>query len=125
MSALAKVYVVDDDAQMRRLLVRQLGGEYEVIGFESAKTFLDVAAALQRGCLILDVRMPEIDGLEVQRRLAERNLHFPTIMITGLGEVSIAVKAMKAGAVDFVEKPFRRQQILDSLALAQQHLATL
>src|SRR5689334_2975992 len=104
MDSLANVYIVDDDEQMRRVLERQLRTDYDVMCFAAARHFLDVAAALQRGCLILDVRMPEIDGLEVQRRLAERNLHFPTIMITGLGEVSIAVKAMKAGAVDFVEK---------------------
>ena len=122
MSALPKVYVVDDDEQMRRLLVRQLGGEYEVIGFSSASSFLDVAAALTQGCLILDVRMPEIDGLEVQRRLGERQLHFPIIMITGLGEVSIAVRAMKAGAIDFVEKPFGRETILDSVRFALDHL---
>jgi len=122
MKELAKVYVVDDDEQMRRLLVRQLGGEYEVIGFATARSFLEVAAALTAGCLVLDVRMPEIDGLEVQRRLAERRLHFPIIMITGLGEVSIAVQAMKAGAIDFVEKPFGRETILAGVRLAFDHL---
>ena len=121
----AKVYIVDDDDQMRRALERQLRSDYDVMSFAAARHFLDVAAALQPGCLILDVHMPEINGLEVQRRLVERNLRFPTIMITGLGEVGVAVQAMKAGAVDFVEKPFRRQQILDSLALARQHLSTL
>ena len=120
-----KVYIVDDDEQMRRALERQLRSDYDVTGFAAAKQFLDLAAALRPGCLILDVHMPEINGLEVQRRLAERHLRFPTIMITGMGEVSIAVQAMKAGAVDFVEKPFRRQQILDSLTRARQHLSTL
>jgi two-component system response regulator FixJ len=67
--------------------------------------------------------MPELNGLEVQHCLAERNLRFPTIMITGLGELSIAVQAMKAGAIDFVEKPFRRDAILESIRLAQHHLA--
>ncbi|MGC2412814.1 MAG: response regulator [Stellaceae bacterium] len=117
-----RVYVVDDDEQMRRLLTRQLQADYDVMCFAAAKHFLDVAAVLSAGCLILDVNMPEIDGLEVQRCLAERNLHFPTIIITGQGEVSIAVQAMKAGATDFVQKPFTRDTILDSVRLAQQHL---
>ena len=120
MDALPRVYVVDDDEQMRAALERLLRSEYEVICFASAKQFLDVASALVSGCLILDVHMPEIGGLDVLRGLAERELHFPTIMITGLGEVSIAVRAMKAGAVDFVEKPFRRETILESVRLAQQ-----
>jgi two-component system, LuxR family, response regulator FixJ len=123
MNALPRVYVVDDDEQMRRLLTRQLRSEYDVMCFAAAPHFLDAASALPPGCLILDVHMPEIGGLEVQRRLAERNLRFPTIIITGLGEVSIAVQAMKAGAIDFVEKPFRREAILDSIRLAQHHFA--
>ena len=122
MSALSRVYVVDDDDQMRRLLSRQLQADYDVMCFAAARHFLDVASALTVGCLILDVNMPEINGLEVQRGLAERSLHFPTIMITGQGEVDIAVQAMKAGAVDFVQKPFTRETILGSVRLAQQHL---
>jgi two-component system response regulator FixJ len=123
MNAIPRVYVVDDDEQMRRVLTRQLRSDYDVMCFAAAKHFLDVAAALSTGCLILDVHMPEINGLDVQRCLAERNLHFPTIMITGHGDVSIAVQAMKAGAADFVQKPFTRDTILDSVRLAQQHLA--
>lgn len=123
MSAPSKVYVVDDDEQMRRLLQRQLAGEYDVIGFDSPAKFLEVAPALTAGCLVLDVHMPEMDGLELQRRLGERKLHFPIIMITGSGEVSIAVQAMKAGAVDFVEKPFRGETIRDSVRLAQDRIA--
>jgi two-component system response regulator FixJ len=123
MDTRGKVYIVDDDEQMRRVLVRQLQADYDVTDFAAARQFLDVAAALQPGCLILDVHMPDISGLEVQRHLAERNLRFPTIIITGAGEVGIAVQAMKAGAIDFVEKPFRGQQILDSLEVARQHLS--
>jgi two-component system, LuxR family, response regulator FixJ len=67
--------------------------------------------------------MPELNGLEVQRCLAERKLRFPTIMVTGLGQVSIAVQAMQAGAIDFVEKPFKRERILESVRLAHHHLA--
>ncbi len=124
MSALPRVYVVDDDETMRRLLTRLLRDEYDVMCFAAAGHFLEVAPALAAGCLILDVHMPEIDGLEVQRRLAAAgNLTFPTIMITGLGEVSVAVQAMKAGAIDFVEKPFRRDTIIASVRLAQQRCA--
>ena len=123
MTDLPRVYVVDDDEQMRRLLSRQLQTDYDAMCFAAAEHFLDVASALTPGCLILDVHMPEINGLEVQSCLAERNLYFPTIMITGQGEVNIAVQAMKAGAVDFVQKPFTRETILDSVRLAQRHLA--
>jgi two-component system response regulator FixJ len=122
MNTLPRVYVVDDDEQMLRLLSRQLREEYDVMCFSAARHFLDVSSALASGCLILDVHMPELNGLEVQRCLAERNLRFPTIMITGLGELSIAVQAMKAGAVDFVEKPFTRETIIESIRLAQHHL---
>ena len=123
MEALPKVYVLDDEEQMRRALSRMLASEFEVIAFATAKSFLEVAPALVSGCLILDVRMPEIGGLDVLRLLAERRLQFPTVMITGLGEVSIAVAAMKAGAVDFVEKPFTRETILASVRMAQSRCA--
>jgi two-component system, LuxR family, response regulator FixJ len=122
MTDLPRIYVVDDDEQMRRLLSRQLQADYDVMCFAIARHFLDVASALESGCLILDVHMPEINGLDVLRCLAESNPRFPTIMITGQGEVSIAVQAMKAGAIDFVEKPFTRDTILDSVRLAQHHL---
>lgn len=118
-----RVYVVDDDEQMRHVLSRILTPEYDVICFALARQFLEVASALVSGCLILDVHMPEIGGLDVQRCLAERHLHFPTIMITGLGEVSVAVQAMKAGAIDFVEKPFRRETILEAVRLAHSRQA--
>ena len=123
MSELPRVYIVDDDEQMGRLLTRQLQGEFDVMCFTVARHFLDVASALAPGCLILDMHMPELNGLEVQRRLAERNLRFPTIMITGRGDVSIAVQAMRDGAIDFVEKPFTRETISESIRRAQPHLA--
>jgi len=122
MNAIPRVYVLDDDEQMRKVLSRQLQADYDVMCFDTARHFLEVIPALASGCLILDVHMPEINGLDVLRRLAERNLHFPTIMITGQGEVSVAVQAMKAGAIDFVEKPFTRETILDCIRLAQEHL---
>jgi two-component system response regulator FixJ len=91
--------------------------------FAAARHFLDVAAVLPSGCLILDVHMPEVNGLEVQRYLTQRNLRFPTIMITGQGDVSIAVQAMRAGAINFVEKPFTRETIIESIRMAQHHRA--
>jgi two-component system response regulator FixJ len=125
MTSPARIYVVDDDEQMRTLLRRSLQSDYDVMCFASAKHFIEVAEALIPGCLILDVNMPEMSGLEVQRWLQEKNLWFPIIMITGMGQVNIAVEAMKAGAVDFVEKPFRREVILDSVRLAQHRLISV
>jgi len=118
-----RVYVVDDNELVRAALSLQLQGDYDAMCFAAARHFLDAAAALPPGCLIVDVRMPELDGLELQRRLIERNLHFPIIMMTGQGEVRIAVEAMKAGAVDFIEKPFTREDLLESIRLAQDHIA--
>lgn len=120
---IATVYVVDDDPLMRSSLKFQLEpAGYEVRCFAASGEFLRAAAELVPGLLILDVRMPELDGLALQERLNREKLDFPTIMITGHGEVEMAVRAMKAGAVDFVEKPFARQTILDSVRLAQQRL---
>jgi two-component system, LuxR family, response regulator FixJ len=117
-STKSRVYIVDDDDAVRDSLSFQLDiAGYDVTAFASGLDFLEAAAKLPPGCLILDVRMPEIDGLEVQSRLAERKLAFPTV-ITGHGDVPVAVRAMKAGAVDFVEKPFSEDAILDSIGLA-------
>jgi two-component system, LuxR family, response regulator FixJ len=118
-----KVYVVDDDEQMRALVRRILEPDHAVIGFADAMQFLGVAPALAAGCLVLDVYLPTLNGLEMLRALAERNLRFPTIMITGMGEVSVAVQAMKGGAVDFIEKPFTPAALRDSVTLAQRRLA--
>jgi two-component system, LuxR family, response regulator FixJ len=118
-----RVYLVDDDELVRSALSRQLKGDYDVMCFAAARHFLDAAEALPPGCLILDVRMPGLDGLELQRRLTERNLYFPIVMMTGLGGVSAAVEAMKAGAVDFIEKPFSREDLLESVRLAQDRIA--
>ena len=88
---------------------------FAVKSFASAVEFLAAASSLQPGCVIVDIRMPEMDGLELQQHLIDRSLDFPLIVITGHGDVPVAVRAMKAGAVDFIEKPFTYEAILDSL----------
>jgi FixJ family two-component response regulator len=109
------VYVVDDDPQVReslKLLMRSVGFRTEVFG--SAEDFLE-AYEDDSGpprCLVLDVRMPGMSGLGLQERLVGASVQIPIIMITGYGDVSMAVKAMGAGAVDFIEKPFSRQALL-------------
>src|SRR5438874_1923021 len=120
-----RVYIVDDDEAVRdslSLLLKSKG--YEVESFGSALDFLTAAPSLPAGCPIVDIRMPEMDGLELQQRLIERNLGFPLIVITGHGDVPLAVRAMKAGAVDFIEKPFDSEAILDSLEVALSRLTT-
>jgi two-component system, LuxR family, response regulator FixJ len=113
------VYIVDDDEAVRDSLSVLLESKaYAVRSFVSAANFLAAAPSLPAGCLIVDIRMPEMDGLELQQRLVERGLDFPLIVITGHGEVPLAVRAMKAGAVDFIEKPFASEAILDSLDTA-------
>jgi two-component system, LuxR family, response regulator FixJ len=118
------VYIVDDDEAVRDSLSVLLESKaYAVRSFVSAAKFLAAAPSLPAGCLIVDIRMPEMDGLELQQRLVERGLDFPLIVITGHGEVPLAVRAMKAGAVDFIEKPFASEAILDSLDTALARLA--
>jgi two-component system, LuxR family, response regulator FixJ len=118
------IYVVDDDEAVRDSLSLLLEAQgYTVRAFASAPEFLAAAPTLRPGCLISDIRMPEMDGLELQQRLIERALPFPLILITGHGEVPLAVRAMKAGAIDFIEKPFAAETILKSAAAALARLA--
>jgi two-component system response regulator FixJ len=119
------VYIVDDDEAVRDSLSALLESKgYAVTSFGSAPEFLETARSLPAGCLVVDIRMPEMDGLELQQRLIERSLVFPLIVITGHGDVPLAVRAMKAGAIDFIEKPFASEAMLDSLAAAFARLAT-
>ena len=119
------VYIVDDDEAVRDSLSVLLESKgYAVKSFVSGPEFLAVAPSLPVGCLIVDIRMPEMDGLELQQRLIERSLGFPMIVITGHGDVPLAVRAMKAGAIDFIEKPFASEAILDSLSATFARLAT-
>jgi two-component system response regulator FixJ len=117
--------VVDDDEAVRDSLSALLESkDYIVASFAAAAEFLSVAATLRPGVLIADIRMPEMDGLELQQRLKERSLQFPLIVITGHGDVPLAVRAMKAGAIDFIEKPFAMDVILDSIAIGCKRLLT-
>jgi two-component system response regulator FixJ len=118
------VHIVDDDEAVRDSLSVLLESKgYAVTSFGSAPDFIAAASSLSAGCLIVDIRMPEMDGLELQQRLIERNLGFPLIVITGHGDVPLAVRAMKAGAIDFIEKPFASEAILISLEAAFARLA--
>lgn len=117
------VYIVDDDEAVRDSLAIQLeAAGFTVTSFASGLDFLAKVSSLAPGCLISDVRMPEIDGLELQTRLAGMKLKFPVIIMTGHGDIDLAVRAMRAGAVDFVEKPFSEATILQSIRLARSHL---
>ena len=109
------VYVVDDDQEVREslnLLIRSIGLHVE--SYSSAEDFLDKYDDCPGPprCLVLDIRMPGLSGLGLQERLVADNIHIPIVVITGYGDVSMAVQAMDAGAVDFIEKPFSRQQLL-------------
>ncbi|HEX6979499.1 MAG TPA: response regulator FixJ [Alphaproteobacteria bacterium] len=119
MVADATVFVVDDDEAVRdslALLLETAG--YRVQAFESGRAFLETASSLPFGCAVIDVRMPDIDGLELQDALRARGIEMPVIIMTGHADVPMAVRAMRAGAVDFVEKPFADHVILDSVARA-------
>ena len=110
------VYVVDDDASVRDsigLLLDSVDVDYQA--FASAQEFLDNYDPEQRGCLVLDIRMPGMSGLDLQNRLDELGHNVPIIFITGHGDIPMAVDAMRRGAVDFIRKPFRDQELLDRI----------
>ena len=113
------VYIVDDDDAVRdslSVLLEAVGHRVRTFGL--ARDFLDAAPTLPLGCLIVDIRMPEMDGLELQRALNDQALDFAVIVITGHGDVPLAVRAMKAGALDFIEKPFSTPTIMASVRAA-------
>ncbi len=110
------VFVVDDDDAVRESLVflmKSIGLKAE--SFPSAQAFLDSYNAARAGCLVLDIRMPGMSGLELQDKLIQMGSILPIIFITGHGDVPMAVKAIKAGAADFVQKPFRDQELIDRI----------
>ena len=113
------VYVVDDDQAIRHameLLMRSVGLDYEI--FHSGDDFLASHTNERAGCLVLDIRMPGLGGLELQEKLNELGSTLPVIFITGHGDVPMAVEAMQKGAVDFIQKPFRDQDLLDRIGEA-------
>ncbi|MEQ8861033.1 MAG: response regulator transcription factor [Pseudomonadales bacterium] len=108
------VFVVDDDEPVRDaigMLLDTVDVPFET--YPSAQAFLDAYDNSRRGCLVLDIRMPGMSGLELQQRLVEMNSALPVVFITGHGDIPMAVEAMKRGAVDFIRKPFRDQELLD------------
>lgn len=112
------IHVVDDDAAFLRSVLFMLEGSgFEAVGHESAEVFLGAEPALapQGGCLLLDIRMPRMSGLELQRRLVAAGSPFPIIFMTGHGDIEQAVQAMKGGALDFLQKPFKEQALLDTV----------
>ena len=123
MTAERLIHLVDDDASVRRsvgFMLKTAG--FQVRAFEDGTDLLKCAAELEDGCILLDIRMPGMDGLEVQQALQEKGVRLPVVIMTGHGDVSLAVKAMKAGAVDFVEKPFAKEVLLIALAEAFKRL---
>ena len=122
----AMIFVVDDDASMREALQRLLRSVgLQVTTFASAHEFLHHRSADVPGCLVLDVRLPGLSGLDLQHELATAQLDLPIIFITGYGDIPMTVQAMKAGAVEFLTKPFRDQDLLDAIrqALERDRLA--
>ncbi len=115
----ATIFVVDDDTSVRtalKRLIRSLG--FTVEAFDSAQAFLDREDHDGPACLILDIRMPGTSGIELQKQLTEKGVQIPIIFITGHGNVQMSVKAMKAGALDFIEKPFDDQTLIDAIHTA-------
>lgn len=115
----AVVFVVDDDQAMRnslKWLIESVGVQVE--SFASADEFLAQYQPGRAGCLVLDVRMPGMSGLDLQEYLLEKNIHIPVVIITGHGDVPMAVRAMKGGAIDFIEKPFNDEVLLDAIRRA-------
>jgi two-component system response regulator FixJ len=118
------IHIVDDEEAIRRsagFMLKTSG--YVVETWPSGSAFLKEVRHAEQGCILLDVRMPEIDGLGVQKALAERGVTMPIVIMTGHGDVAIAVKAMKAGAVDFLEKPFEKSVLLKAIEDAFDRIA--
>ena len=113
------VHVVDDDREVRRSLSFMLGSaQFQSRPFASGSDLVESLDELQPGCVLLDIRMPEMDGFQVMSELASRGVDWPVVVMTGHGEVPVAVRAMKLGAVDFLEKPFEEDVLLGSLERA-------
>jgi FixJ family two-component response regulator len=122
----ATVFIVDDNPAVRdaiRWLVQQVGLNAKT--YASAQEFLAAFRSDMRGCLVLDIRMPGLSGIELQEKLAQNGVHLPVIIVTGHGDVPITVRAMKAGAFEFLQKPFNDQALLDAIQAALDKYAAL
>jgi len=118
-TAMPTVAVIEDDAAMRdsiEFLLRSVG--YSTIGFSSASAFNPIETAHRPNCLIIDVRLPGASGLDFQAQLAKAGVNIPIVFVSGHGDIPMASRAMKAGAIDFLTKPFRDQDLLDAVAAA-------
>ncbi|MBV1689658.1 response regulator [Novosphingobium sp. G106] len=117
------IHIVDDEPELLAslsLILRREG--HDVQTFPTGEAFLAVASELPPGCVLLDLRLPDLDGLEVQHRLGELDTDHAVVLLTGFGEVPDAVSAMRAGAVDFLRKPYRRENLLDALSRAGEQI---
>jgi two-component system, LuxR family, response regulator FixJ len=115
----ANVYIVDDDDGVRdSLQVLLEASGYAVRGFPLPQDFLDAVRTIDFGCALVDLQMPGMDGLELQNRLKTLNVRLPVVVVTAHGDIATAVEAMRAGAIDFVEKPFTDDAILTSIKMA-------
>jgi two-component system response regulator FixJ len=114
----ANIYIVDDDDAVRDSLEAFLTASgYEVRAFASPREFLAVAGTIEFGCVLVDLQMPDMDGLELKNRLTQRNIDLPVVVVTGHGDIATAVAAMRAGAKDFIEKPFTDEAILAGIRI--------
>jgi FixJ family two-component response regulator len=119
MSERAIVHIVDDDASMRGALE----GLFDTVGlatqtYAAARDFLSARGVDKPGCIVIDIRLPDMSGLEFQEQLTKMGVHLPVVMMTGYGDIAMSVRAMKHGAVDFLSKPFRDQDMLDAVTAA-------
>ncbi len=117
------VHLVDDDEAIRRsagFMLKTSG--YQVQAYESGLELLKATGNIRQGCILLDIRMPGMDGLEVQAALRDKGVILPVIIMTGHGDVCLAVRAMKAGAIDFIEKPFEKARLLSTIELGLERL---
>lgn len=113
------VYIVEDDEAVRDSLEMMLVSmEYKVETFETANAFLESYNESMAGCIVLDIRMPGMDGMELQKELNNQNSILPIIFVTGHGDVPMAVEAMQLGAIDFIQKPYREQELLEKIKAA-------
>ncbi len=122
----AQIHIVDDDEAVRDSLSFLLGAAgHAVKTFDSAAAFLDALGGMPVSCVVTDIRMPNVDGLELMRRLKAEGHLFPVIMMTGHGDVPLAVEAMKLGAFDFLEKPFDDDILIAAIGAALRHVETV